>query len=261
MLIDAHTHIDRYDLIDPQTSASAIAEIEQERIFTISNSIDLPSYKRNLEIGRACGWVLPTFGIHPWNAPEYVDRLDDLVVSTEQSPMIGEIGLDYALVKDTSTFPAQRKVFKFFLEAARRQDKIVSLHMPGAENDSLRFLQKYGITRGIVHWYSGPLDILQKLADRGMYFSVGVEVLYSEHIREVARAVPVARLLTETDNPGGPHSVTGTHGRPALVKDIIQGIARARNISFDAVVDTVQANMLELMRGDSHLVTVRQRLE
>jgi len=78
MWIDAHSHVDRYDLIDEDALKSALAEIAQHRIFTISNSMDLPSYKRNLEISEKCDLVLPVFGVHPWNAPEYLDHLHDL---------------------------------------------------------------------------------------------------------------------------------------------------------------------------------------
>jgi hypothetical protein len=56
MLIDAHSHVDRYDLMDGHVLESALAEIAQHRIFTISNSMDLPSYKRNLEISEKCDW-------------------------------------------------------------------------------------------------------------------------------------------------------------------------------------------------------------
>ena len=102
MLIDAHTHIDRYDLVGKDAVKSALEEITRHRIFTISNSIDLPSYRRNLAIGEMCDLVLPTFGVHPWNAPQYVQRLEALSEAIAQSPMLGEIGLDHYFVKDTS---------------------------------------------------------------------------------------------------------------------------------------------------------------
>jgi TatD DNase family protein len=71
VLIDAHAHADRYGDALP----AALQEIERQRIFTISNSMDLESYQRNLEIAAQCSWVLPIFGVHPWNAVEHVTRL------------------------------------------------------------------------------------------------------------------------------------------------------------------------------------------
>ena len=169
-----------------------------------------------------CELVLPTFGVHPWVAAEYADRLEDLHTAIEQSPMLGEIGLDYFLVRDPSQYPAQRKVLEFFLASAAQHDKIVSLHTKGAEKDVIGLLTRYNVRRVIVHWYSGPLDVFRELVAMGMYFTIGVEVLYSEHIRTIAREVPLDRLLTETDNPGGPKglnrfdrdAVTAARGDP-----------------------------------------------
>jgi len=261
MLIDAHAHVDRYDLVGPGALESALGEIEQHRILTVSNSMDLPSYERNLAIGQKCDLVLPIFGVHPWNAPQYADRLDDLRGAVERSPMIGEIGLDYHFVEDTSQYPDQRRVFEFFLAAAREQEKIVNLHTKGAEKTVLELLDRYEIPRAIVHWYSGPLDIFKEMIARGMYFTVGVEVLYSEHIRAIAREIPSERLLTETDNPGGPKGFVGGPGMPALLKEVIQGVAEVRKTTVEAITETVRSNLLELARDGPWLMEPGERAD
>jgi TatD DNase family protein len=110
MFIDAHSHIGRYDLVDEQALGSALAEINQGGTLTVSNAMDLPSYKRNLEISEMGNLVLPTFGVHPWNAPRYADRLEDLSGAIEASPTLDEIGLDHYFVKGTSTYPAQGSI-------------------------------------------------------------------------------------------------------------------------------------------------------
>jgi TatD DNase family protein len=253
MLIDVHSHVDRYDLVDDQALRSALAQIIQCGILTISNAMDLSSYKRNLEISEVCNLVLPTFGVHPWNAPEYADRLDDLCEAIKASPMLGEIGLDHHFVKDTSTYPAQRKVLEFFLSAARKQAKIVTLHTKGAEREVLGLLDQYDLPRVIVHWYSGPLDIFREMVARGVYFTVGIEVLYSEQIRTIAQEIPSRQLLTETDNPGGPKGFIGKPGMPVLLQDVVQGVAGARRTTTEAITQTVQANMWELIRNDRQL--------
>jgi TatD DNase family protein len=255
MLIDAHAHLDRYgDALE-----SALEQVTQHRIFTVSNSMDLLSYRQNLAIGEACEFVLPTFGVHPWNAPEYVDRLEDLSEAIGQSPILGEIGLDYHFVDDAAQYPAQRKVFAFFLAAAGAQHKIVNLHTKGAEGDVLRLLDRYDIRRAIVHWYSGPLDVLRELIARGMYFTIGVEVRYSEHIQAIARELPSEQLLTETDNPGGPKSFIGTLGMPVLIKDVVQALAELRGVTARAIAQTVQANFARLIRDDPWLADTYAR--
>jgi TatD DNase family protein len=256
MLIDAHSHVDRYDLVGDHALESAIAEIAQHRILTVSNSMDGPSYKRTLEIGKMCDWVVPIFGVHPWNAPQYVDCLRDCSAAIESSPMIGEIGLDHFFVEDSSAYAAQRKVFEFFLSAAREQNKIVNVHTKGAERDVLELLDRYQLPRAIVHWYSGPLDAFRELVARKAYFTVGIEVLYSEHIQTIAQEIPSGQLLTETDNPGGPQGFIGRPGTPVLLKDVLRGIADARKTTIQAVVDTVQANLGGLIRGDPWLENV-----
>ena len=275
MLIDAHAHMDRYDLVGAEALSSALEEIRQHRIFTISNSMDLPSYQRNLEIARDCAFILPIFGVHPWNAPQVADHLDDLAPAIEQSPMLGEIGLDHHFVEDASRedasredvsreegthYPAQRRVLEFFLAAARDQGKIVNLHTKGAEEEVLRLLDDYGIQRAIVHWYSGPLDVFHELVARGLYFTVGIEVRHSDHLRTIARQVPSALLLTETDNPGGPRSFIGRPGTPCLIEDVVRALAEVRGVSPEAIVEMVQANLRTLIQDDQALASRYTRL-
>ena len=257
MLIDTHTHLDRYDegLLE-----SALAEIRRHHIFTVSNSMDLPSYRRNIGIGERCDLVLPTFGVHPWNAPEYTDKLGDLDAAIGQSPMLGEIGLDYHFVRDSSQYPAQRDVFEYFLAAAEGQNKIVILHTKGAEEDTLRQLERYNTQRAIVHWYSGPFDVLRDLIARGASFTVGAEVLSSEHIQVIARELPTELLLTETDNPGGPKEIIGALGMPVLLKNVISTLATVRGTTVEAITQTVQSNFLRLIGDDPRLVDARASL-
>ena len=167
MFIDAHSHVDRYDLVSEYALDSALAEITHHKIFTITNSMDLPSYKRNMEISEMCDLVLPAFGVHPWNAYEYANRLEDLSEAIEQCPLIGEIGLDHYFIKDASAYPAQRKLFEFFLKAAKEQEKAVNLHTKGAEKEVLELLDRYEIPQVIVHWYSGPLDTFREMVSMG----------------------------------------------------------------------------------------------
>jgi TatD DNase family protein len=257
MLIDTHSHVDRYSLINEHALQSALDQIAEYGILTISNSMDVPSYKQNLEISERCDLVVPTFGVHPWNAPQYVDRLRELDEAIEHSPLIGEIGLDHYFVDSASAHADQKKVLEYFLSAAAEQKKIISLHTKGAEKEMLELLDRYDIGRVIVHWYSGPLDIFRELAARGVYFTVGIEVQHSDHIRAIAAEIPLRKLLTETDNPGGPKGFVGGPGMPMLVKDIVRGLAEARKTTGKDIVQSVQANLVELLEDDPRLANLR----
>jgi TatD DNase family protein len=256
MLVDAHSHLDRYE----DDLESALAQIRQHRILTISNSMDLASYERNVEIAELSDLVLPTFGVHPWNAPEYADRLASLGDAIERSPMLGEIGLDHHFIEDESRYPAQRNVLSFFLAAAREQGKVVNLHTKGAEREVLDMLVQHGIRRAIVHWYSGPLDVFRELIAFGAHFTIGVEVMYSEHIQIVARELPEDRLLTETDNPGGPRSLTGSPGMPLLVGDVVRALAELRQTTYEDIAQTVRGNIVRLVQGDPWLSEIGARV-
>ncbi len=256
MRIDAHSHLDRYD----ELLESALEEIESRRIFTLSNSMDIPSYEKNLEIAKKSDLVLPTFGVHPWNAQRYIDRLDELERAVEQSPLIGEIGLDHHFITDSSQFPAQLGIFEFFLQEARDSNKIVNIHTKGAEEKALELLRKYRIERVIVHWYSGPRNIFQDLVDFGAYFTVGISVLHANPIEEIAREVPLDRLLTETDNPGGWEWATGKVGMPSLIENVVRKIAELRGMPDGDVTRTIKENFARMIQDDPYISKTHSRL-
>jgi TatD DNase family protein len=253
MLVDAHAHLDGYGALGPAALEAALEEIARHRIATIANSMDAPSYARNLEIAARSPWVFPAFGIHPWNAHLYAGRMHELAGALAQSPVFGEIGLDRFFVKDASRYPAQQEVFEFFLGAAREQGKIVIVHVKGAEQQALETLDRYGLPRVVIHWYSGPIGVFREMVERGFYFTVGSEVIRREKIRRIARQIPADRLLTETDNPGGPESVFGRPGTPAILLEIVRALAKVRRTTEEDLVAAVWGNLERLFRDDARL--------
>ena len=254
MLIDAHVHLDRYgDLLD-----QALREIDEQQIFTVATAMDLPSYLELQKIGDRSELILPTFGVHPRRAAEYAERLPELGRYIEMSPAIGEIGLDFHWVRDTTTYPAQRKVLEYFIAAAGEQNKFVNLHTKAGEQEILDLLVKYNVRRAIVHWYSGPLDILNAMIDFGCYFTIGVEVLYSDYIKQIAQAVPDHLLLTETDNPGAlkwlkKHDALGM---PSAITGVLDALANIRGASSNTIEAIVQNNFARLVGDDPGLRTI-----
>jgi TatD DNase family protein len=258
MLIDAHAHLDKYgDLLD-----QALKDIETERIFTVATAMDVPSYLELQKIGARSDLVLPTFGIHPRRAAEYADRLSEIGRYIEASPAIGEIGLDFHWVKDIATYPAQRKVLEYFIAAAREQKKFVNLHTKAGEKEILDLLESYDVKRAIIHWYSGPMDILRAMIDYGCYFTIGVEVLYSDYIKEIARMIPDHLLLTETDNPGALKWLKKTDeiGMPVAIKDVLDALAKLRQTAPNKIASLVHANFSRLIANDPSLQEIHRLL-
>jgi TatD DNase family protein len=256
MLLDAHAHLDHY--ADGKEIREVMEEIEREKIFTIAVSMDEASYTKTLRRAGRRPDVLPTFGIHPWEAPKHSRHLESFLPLIEKSPMIGEVGLDRRFVKDMDLFPAQRKVFEFFLAAAKQQKKIVNVHTSGAEAEICALLEKHEIERAIIHWYNGPEDVFQQLAARGCYFTFGVELRTNAHIQELAKTCPAERILTETDNPGGAKFLFGQQGRPKMIGSVVRDLAAVRGTTPEAMVQLIAGNFARLIQNDPHMAAAQR---
>jgi len=255
MLIDAHAHLDHYD--DP---TEALKDIAERRILTIANSMDPASYSRNLNLAERCHLVLPTFGIHPARASEHADEVTLFEPLVNQSPMLGELGLDFHWVKNTETYRDQIQVFEFLVKAASAQGKIVNLHTKGAEERVLDTLVAFGVEKAIIHWYSGPLEVLERMIARGYLFTIGVEILYSERIRTIARSIPLDQLLSETDNPGGNRWLGGAVGLPGIIIEVLDVLADLKELPREQLESVIHTNFLRLVGDDPRLETVRTLL-
>jgi TatD DNase family protein len=163
-------------------------------------------------------------------------------------------------VKNSSEYPAQLKVLEYFFAAAREQKKIVNLHTKGGERTILDLLERYDVARPIIHWYSGPLDILRALVQFGAYFTIGVEVLYSETIQAIAREIPDYLILTETDNPGGLKWLKGVVGMPSDLQKVVDELARIRSSTPASMSRIVHLNFLKLIQDDWWLRQARTLL-
>jgi TatD DNase family protein len=244
VLVDAHAHLDHYGPSGPEI----IRELMERGILTVAVSMDPPSYERTRELCEGVPLTVPAFGVHPWEAPRWSDRLDELDRHTADAPLLGEVGLDFHFVRDEEAYGPQREVFGYFLEAAKRTGKVLNIHTKGAEAEVARLLHDVGGPAAIVHWYSGGTVELHRLLDEGAFFTVGVEVLRSTRIVEIARMIPEDRLLTETDNPGGWRWLEGVPGRPSLVQEVLDRLAEIRGVSRQAMEDTVARNAERVLR-------------
>jgi len=247
--------MDKYDSQLPQ----AIEEIERHEIFTISVSMDPEGYAKSKTIDERTEWVISTFGVHPWNAPAYHSQLEALQPLIDASPMVGEIGLDYHFVPEPENHALQRDVFRHFVKQGIAQKKILNIHTKGAEADIDRILGELGAHRGIIHWYAGPIRLLHALAEKGMYFTVGVEVLFSAAIQEIAKSVPPSLLLTETDNPGGYHWLTGKLGMPSVIAQVVDKLAEIRGWTAEETKALVIKNFRQLAGDDEWTKRIKAR--
>jgi TatD DNase family protein len=256
MLIDAHTHIAKYE----NNLDKVIREINEHKILTISNSMDVLAYERNLKIAGECKLIIPTFGIHPWTVTENSHKLESLKKYIDRSPIIGEVGLDHHFIAESTKYNIQNQVFEYFLESAREQDKVVIVHTKGAEREVLDYLKHYDIKRSIIHWYSGPEKLIDQFLELGCYFTIGVEIFNSRKIKSLAKKLPADKILTETDNPGAYQWLKNKHGMPSLIQMVAATLAKVRKISIEDTTQLVKHNLAELMKEDKHITVYHKSL-
>ncbi len=225
MYVDAHTHLDHYSADEIK---EVLAQIAHMPCKTWAVSMDLESWETTQRLTKGEPNILPTFGIHPWNAHTYAHRLDELDQATAESDHIGEIGLDFYWVKEKERWPKQEVVLDYFLKRAAEQNKIVNLHTKGAEELILAKLQQHKIQRAIIHWYSGDITTFDALVSYGCYFTFGVELQSNELIQACAKRCPADRLLTETDGPGGLEWLTGERAFPKHISNVVDLIGALR---------------------------------
>ncbi|MHA1200351.1 MAG: TatD family hydrolase, partial [Candidatus Heimdallarchaeaceae archaeon] len=150
---------------------------------------------------------------------------------------------------------------------ARDQDKLVVLHLDGAEEQGYELIKKFSLTKVIVHGYKGSLETMRKLLGIGCYFSVGGNMILDNFRQEmtedewvlfqsIIENIPSDRLLIETDGPcrTEPNPPEGPHrSLPNYIFEMITKIASVRGISFEKLVKLTNENFKQLIQNDEFL--------
>ena len=246
--VDAHVH-----LADPgyQEDLESILRCEANQIVQnlLSNATDYETSVKTVSISRKHeGRVFAAVGIHPWtivqNLQQPVEKFQSLIEADKHHiSAIGEIGLDGQYSQDEDNRNRQREIFKFFLQLAERKKLPVVVHSRLAVDETLEILSSFNLTGVLMHWYSGPIDKLRVIRDRGYLISIGPSVTYTKRIAEIARTADRATILTETDGPVqyyGPFK--GKRTEPFFVVDVVKKLSEIRNEPPDTIRDVVLHN-------------------
>lgn len=199
---DLHCHLDFAD--DPCALA---AELDECGISCLSVTVTPEGYERARAQLAACANVRVGLGLHPWwvsagsCGTEQVERFEALLADAK---FVGEVGLDFG-VRHEATRTAQVVAFERIAAGCATQGgKVLSIHAVRAAGVVLDILERHGTTEGnacIFHWFSGTSDELQRAIKLGCFFSVGERMLATKRGRAYAQAIPLERLLLETDLP------------------------------------------------------------
>ena len=194
-MIDTHCHFDM--MPNPE------AYIRQKELAgdTVIGMTNLPShFQMGFSHIRGYKHVRLALGMHPLLAAESKKEVPLFKRLVDQTSYIGEIGLDFSK-EGIATKDEQVEVLRDLLSTIRGNKKIVSVHSRRAEKELLVLLSEYEINNVIFHWYSGSVDLIPDILDRGYYFSVNEAMCRSKNGQSVIERIPRERILTETDAP------------------------------------------------------------
>lgn len=251
--VDTHVHLDIPPLSEDQTGAISRAEKAGVcQIITIGT--DLASSKKSLELAEQFPQVYAAVGIHPHDAKGASDEVvKELLELAGISNVVawGEIGLDF--VKEYSPRDIQRKVFRKQIQMAGQVDLPIIIHDRDAHIETVEILSEEaaGNLRGVMHCFSGDVEVAKKVLDLGLFISITGVVTFpkAEVVKEVVRYVPLERLLIETDSPFlSPVPYRGKPNEPARVVHVAEEIARIKKVPLEEIAQCTSANARDLFR-------------
>ena len=259
-LVDSHCHLDKLDLTPYNgelTGALDAARDAGVRQF-LAIATDITDAPAIVEISRAHPDVVYAIGVHPLRHREEEASLEELreAVDTFEPVAVGEIGLDYIASDGKAPrvpVEVQRERFERHLAVARQAELPVIIHTRGAKEDTLALLEQYvdPAVGGVLHCFTDDLDMARRAIRLGFYISLSGIVTFNQadNVRELARLLPLDRLLIETDSPYlAPVPHRGTANEPRHVVEVARMIAEMRGISMDEVAMQTSANFYHLFR-------------
>ncbi|MBI4702392.1 MAG: TatD family hydrolase [Deltaproteobacteria bacterium] len=248
--IDTHCHLGA-----PELGAGRATLIARAKAAGVVAAIAVGEHYednlRVLELAAAEPFVLPALGHHPCQlerAREDVPRTLRLLEENRARVVaIGEVGLDYRRAELEAERAEQRAVFRQFIEASRRLDLPLSVHSRSAGHYVIEMLAEHGPVRAALHAFDGKVRYALRGAALGLYFSLPATVLVSQQKQKVACALPLERLLLESDAPAlGP--APDRPSEPALCAEVARAVAELRGEALERVAAAAYENSLTLFR-------------
>ena len=251
MFIDSHAHIDGHEF---DTDRDQV--IERAKAAGVSTILNVgtgdphsDSFERAVELGKTHESVYAAIGTHPHDARLYNDVAEQKIKTLINNNHViawGEIGLDFHY--DNSPRDVQIDVFKRQLHAARECNLPVIIHTREAEPETIDILQsqyKDAPRRGIFHCFSGSMELAHRAIEIGFMISFSGIVTFkkADDLREVAKQVPLDRLLIETDCPYlTPIPYRGKRNEPAYVVEVARSLATLHGIDIEEMAHITSEN-------------------
>lgn len=252
-LVDSHCHLDRLDLSPYDGDFAAMLRAAQDvgvgHFLCIS--VDMETFPAVRALAEAHERVFASVGVHPLYKDSREPDADELIAlaSHDRVIAIGETGLDYFYAKDDNAWQQAR--FATHIQAARATDLPIVVHTRGARADTLRLLRDegQGEVKGVLHCFTEGLPMAEAAMELGFYISIsGIVTFNNAHeLREVVRALPLERLLIETDSPWlAPVPYRGKKNEPKYVREVAQCVADLKGVSVDELATATRDNFFRL---------------
>ena len=248
-IVDTHTHIcdssfdaDRGEVLNKAADAGVGA--------VIAVGENIADARRNIELADRHPMIYPAAGLYP--------TILDLAKAEEMQSFIrnerlklvaiGEVGLDFWVVKEESQKALQKEILKGFISLSKELDLPLNIHSRSAGRHAVALLLEYGASRVQMHAFDGKASAALAAVEAGFFFSIPPSVVRSRQKQKLVKHLPLSCLLVETDSPVlGPDPKQ--RNEPANVNISIKAIAELKNISEEKVVEAITENT-KLLYGD-----------
>jgi len=252
MIIDTHCHLD-FDQFNSDRE-SVLKRAEEAGVkYIINVGSSLEGSRKSVEQARANNSIFASVGIHPHHADEVIeDALAEIseLAKNKKVVAIGEVGLDY--FKSPSAPDKQKELFVKFITLSKKANLPLVIHNRDAHRDTLDILKKtYNAARvpGVMHCFSGDKKVLSEVLELGLFVSFTCNLTFknAKSLRETAKAVPLERLLLETDAPFlAPQKYRGKRNEPAYITELRDCLSELLGLSKDEIERATTENAKKL---------------
>ena len=250
MFVDSHCHLDFPDLAENLDELLKNMQVN-DVIHALCISVNLTDFPRVRALAERYDHLYATVGVHPDYENLDEPQADQLAELADHPKVVavGETGLDYFRLKGDLEW--QRERFRQHIRAALKCNKPLIIHTRSAAADTLRIMSEENADKvgGVMHCFTENLDVAQQAIAMNFYISFSGIVTFknAKALKEIAREIPIDRMLIETDSPYlAPVPHRGKLNQPAFVRHVAEEIARLRLTSVDEIAMATTNNFFNL---------------
>ena len=256
MFVDSHCHLDFPELSD---DLPRVLDAMRENAVThaLCIGVEMDAWPAVHALATAHANLYASVGVHPDYADLEEPTVPLLVARSREAKVvaIGETGLDYFRL--TGDLGWQRERFRTHIRAAREAGRPLVIHTRAAAADTIAIMreERAGEAGGVMHCFTETWDVAARALELGFHISFSGIVTFrnATELKEVARRVPLERMLIETDSPYlAPVPHRGKRNQPAWVRHVAEEIARLREVPLEAIARATSDNFFRLFRIDPH---------